>query len=78
MPTWGQILDELGLPDNRTSQGAPDFDRVRRKYLAALHGVTGRAVILYASAWTEVRAAPPQTIQVALGDVQGFMERKVL
>lgn len=74
MPTWGQIGSELGLPDNRTPQGGPDFDKVRRKYLAELHRITGRATILYSTSWTEVRPALPQAIQLALGDVQGFME----
>ena len=73
MPTWGQILHEL----NDTAQsrnGAPDFDGVRRKYLSALSQLTGRATILYATAWLESRPIFPADVQVHLSDVQGFMQ----
>ena len=72
MPTWGEILNEL----NRTtrSDGRPDHDRVRRQYLDGMHRLTGRAVILYATAWLESRAIPPADVQVGLADVQGLME----
>lgn len=73
MPTWGQILAEFQLPENRTPADKPDFDKVRRKYLAQLHKVTGRAVILYASAFTE-KQLPPEAISITLRDQQGFME----
>ena len=72
MPTWGEILAEL----NRTGTpaGPPDFDAVRRKYLRQLNELTGRAVILYASAWMESGKHEPSELQVGLPDVQGFME----
>ena len=47
MPIWSEILAEL------TSRQPPDFDGVRRKYVAELHGHTGRNVILYASGWLQ-------------------------
>ncbi len=68
MPTWGEILTEL------SQTNPPDFDGVRRKYLRQLHAVTGRAVILYASAWFESRPIPPADLQVSNTDVGGFME----
>ncbi|MHB8577817.1 MAG: SDH family Clp fold serine proteinase [Dehalococcoidia bacterium] len=74
MPTWGEILTELQRSENRTAGGGIDFDRVRRKYLARLHSQTGRAVILYATAFTEPNSTSPAILQVGLGDVQGFME----
>lgn len=72
MPTWGEILSEL----NRTvtPAGTPDFDAVRRGYLRRLNELTGRAAILYASAWMESRQQDPSELQVGLPDVQGLME----
>ena len=72
MPTWGEILNELNLsaaPGDR-----PDFDGVRRRYLERLNQLTGRAVIVYATAWFESRPIPPAELQIGLTDVQGFME----
>jgi len=31
MPTWGELLVELG--QNKLPNGMPDFDGIRRKYL---------------------------------------------
>ena len=72
MPTWGQILNELN--QTTTVQGGIDYDSVRRKYLAALHRQTGRAVILYSTAFLESRAIPPLDLPISLFDVQGLME----
>ena len=72
MPTWGEILNEL---TNSASSGrGPDFDGIRRGYLAKLHGLTGRAVILYSSAWLEGREVRPDAISITLQDMAGFME----
>lgn len=73
MPTWGEILKELNRSKAPDGQG-PDFDGIRRKYLTALHALTGRAVILYATAYTESRSIPPAELQIGPGDVMGFME----
>lgn len=73
MPTWGEILKELN--SSKSPQGTgPDFDGVRRKYLKALHDLTGRAVILYSTAFLESRPIPPAEIQIGLQDMAGFME----
>lgn len=73
MPTWGQILEELKTTQSPQGQG-PDFDGVRRKYLRLLHERTGRAVLLYSTAWLESRPLPPVDIQISLQDLHGFME----
>ena len=75
MPTWGEILRELNRSQSPGASG-PDFDGVRRGYLRALSEVTGRAVILYSTAWMDTRPVPvqPADLQIGLGDVQGFME----
>lgn len=72
MPTWGAILNEL----NRTTKptGVPDFDGVRRKYLRQLNELTGRGVILYATAWFEPRPISPSGLSIGLPDMQGLME----
>lgn len=76
MPTWGQILAELKQTAARPErQGLPDHDGVRRKYLARLSEQTGRATIIYYTAFTESREGiPPLDLQIHLGDVQAFME----
>ena len=73
MPTWGNILKELS-DSHAPSGGGPDFDGVRRRYLAKVHALTGRAVILYSSAWLETRDIPPSAISISLQDMIGFME----
>lgn len=73
MPSWGEILRELNQSQAPSGIG-PDFDAVRRRYLQALHNVTGRAIILYSSAFLESRPIPPADIQIGLADMQGFME----
>ena len=73
MPTWSGILHEL--QNTRTPSGQPDFDGVRRKYLASLHAHTGRSVILYATKWTQVATnVDPDTISINDEDLQGLME----
>jgi hypothetical protein len=71
--TWGEILKELSRTQNPQGTG-PDFDVVRRKYLAELSHLTGRATILYASSYLEPRPAAPLSLQINLADMQGFME----
>ncbi len=73
MPTWGEILKEINRSKDPQGTG-PDFDGVRRKYLAELHKRTGRAAVLYATAFLESRNISPLDLQVNLADLQGFME----
>ena len=73
MPSWGGILKEL--LQSRKPNGQLDYDLVRRKYLAAHHQYTKRAVFLYATKWTDVDPeVPPEAISIADADMQGFME----
>lgn len=72
MPTWGEILTEIN--ESASVNGTPDFDGVRRRYLTEMNRLTGRAVILYATAWFESRPIPPAELQIGLPDIQGFME----
>jgi ATP-dependent protease ClpP protease subunit len=70
VPTWGEILLEV-QESARQRQGNPDFDGIRRKYLAQLHQHTNRDVILYSSDWLGGSQGP---VSITLEDMQGMME----
>jgi Serine dehydrogenase proteinase len=86
MPTWGELLQELAkLQGNAAQQaqalgpptpGTPSpHDILRRKYLKRLSERTGRATIVYATAWQENKPnVTSADVSVHIGDVQGFME----
>lgn len=83
MPTWGKILQEIGEAKRHLEgqagplrpDGPSPHDVVRRKYLADLHAYTGRAVIVYASAYLENKdGVGADALSIGLGDQQGFME----
>jgi len=42
--------------------------------LREFHQLTGRAVILYSTAYLESRSIPPADLQISLADIQGLME----
>ena len=72
MPLWSDILAEL---KQSAPQGSPpDFDGVRRRYLAALHRHTDRNVVLYASGWLQRDDAPPARISITDEDIHALME----
>lgn len=71
MPTWGEILVELSDPQNRLPNGVPDFDKVRRKYVAQLQALTRRPTIIYYTDWFG-KDGPAASI--TLEDMQGLME----
>ncbi len=71
MPGWGEILAELQATAQQNNN-RPDFDLVRRKYVAALHQKTQRPVILYYTDWLSGRGGSDTTI--SLLDMQGMME----
>lgn len=73
MPTWGEILAELqqSAQSNPQAPGRPDFDAVRRKYLTQLHGLTGRATIIYATDWLSGGGAQSS---ITLEDMVAMME----
>ena len=68
MPTWSQILSEL------QRKQPPDYDAVRRKYLAQLHKHSERDVILYGSGWLQKNDAQPASISIGDEDMQALME----
>jgi hypothetical protein len=86
MPTWGELLQELARFQQSAAQqverlgppppGTPSpHDLLRRKYLKKLSERTGRATIVYATAWQESKEnVTSADVGVKLGDVQGFME----
>ncbi len=71
MTTWSE---QLAIFSKQISeQGKPDWDGLRREYLAKLSRKTGRDVILYATKWT-VPGSDPQDVSIVEEDIQGFME----
>lgn len=72
MPIWSEILTEL----QRSAQtnGVPDCDAIRRKYLHGLHQHTTRSVVLYAAGWLQKSEAPPAGVSINDEDVHGLME----
>lgn len=69
MPIWSEILAELAAGGR---QSAPDFDKVRRKYLTLLHRHTKRNVILYASGWLQKPGS--DSVSIDDEDIQAMME----
>lgn len=65
MPNWNEILNEI-------KDGGSIYDVVRRKYLAALHELTGRNVIIYYSGWLQ-GADSRGNYAINDGDKIGFM-----
>jgi len=86
VPTWGEQLHELGelqrQAQARAAQEGPPapgsaspFDSLRRRHLKALSERTGRATIVYATAWLEDREGlSAEVLSIGLGDKGGFME----
>lgn len=70
MPSWGEILGELAA-SAQARGGNPDFDSVRRKYLAQLHARTKRDTIIYYTDW--LGGGTPASA-ISLEDMQGMME----
>lgn len=71
MPTWGEILVEIGA--SAVPGGQPDLDGVRRKYLLQLHELTGRNTVVYAADWMAPGSGGAIT-SILLQDMQGLME----
>ncbi len=63
MPYWDEVLELLATTADE--EGVPDFDRVRRLFLNILSETTGRATILYASAWVQ---KPAYANQASISD----------
>jgi Serine dehydrogenase proteinase len=78
MPSWGEIGREIAsLNPSQVPAGASPFDVVRRKYLAQMHGLTGRSTIVYATKWTMPSVGAvvhPDMLSITANDIHGFME----
>ena len=73
MPTWSGILEEL--KQSQVKGQPPQFDAVRRKYIASVFKHTGREVILYATKWTQHDPnVSPDVVSIVDEDLQGIME----
>lgn len=69
MPNWNELLNEI-------RNAGSTHDVVRRKYLQALHELTGRNVIVYYSGWLQKQSQPghsPANFQLTDEDKTGFM-----
>ena len=64
MPNWNELLDDIRAAGSM-------HDVVRRRYLANLHSITGRNVIIYYSGWLQKRGVPGSEINDE--DKNGFM-----
>ncbi|HEY3324230.1 MAG TPA: S49 family peptidase [Planctomycetota bacterium] len=64
MPNWDQVLEEV-------RRMGSTYDVLRRKYLAQLHALTGRNVIIYYSGWLQKPGLP--FAGIADDDKNGFM-----
>ncbi len=71
MPSWSELLTEINA-SAAANNGRPDFDAIRRGYLADLFSHTGRNVILYATRFTS-QDAPPALLSIVDDDMTGLM-----
>lgn len=65
MPNWSDILREI------RSEEVNPLDKVRKKYIQAMHQLTGRNVITYYSGFLDIKTNPDVSIND--NDVSGFM-----
>ena len=74
MPSWGAVSQEIVALQKSDPERA--LDLVRRKYIASQHVHSKRAIILYATKWTQpsIGGTPPDMISISEEDVQGLME----
>ena len=64
MPNWNELLNDIRAAGSM-------YDVVRRRYLASLHSITGRNVIIYYSGWLQKQGIPGSEINDE--DKNGFM-----
>ncbi len=64
MPSWNELLNEI-----QNAEGP--YDAILRRYLAKLHKVTGRNVIVYSSGWLQKGMMPG--VEINDDDKNGFM-----
>lgn len=71
MPSWGVILRDI---NDLIKRDPAALDLVRRRFIASQYAHSKRALILYATKWSQSADVPPEMVSVSDGDVQGFME----
>lgn len=72
MPTWSDILREVNaVPQAERPQ---KIQTVRRQYLNQYKQLTGREVIVYATAFTQQRGDNPGQLSINDEDIHGLME----
>jgi ATP-dependent protease ClpP protease subunit len=72
MPTWGEVLGEITSHVKAGEPNGPDL--VRRKYTIELYKHRKRAVILYATKWTQSGGpVPPDMLSITDEDLQALM-----
>lgn len=74
MPTWGTILREFQQSAAERAPNGADSDGIRLKYINQLRGVSGRAVIVYASGWLSGKTGVALDYSVVGSDVHALME----
>lgn len=81
MPTWGELSREIVeirkqvAAHGGVQEGDPiPSDLLRRKYLARLSSLTGRATIIYYSGFQQHPEAPQFHLSLSPADMSGFME----
>ena len=74
MPGWQEILAEVNRSGQQRGPLGPDLDGIRQRYLAELSGISGRAVIIYASAWLQKPADANVRFAVEGDDIHGLIE----
>lgn len=70
MPTWGEILTEIGT-EWTAPDGTVDLDGMRRKYVVRLHEHTKRNVVVYYTDWM---GSGSGDVSIVLPDLHGLME----
>lgn len=70
MPTWGELLAEIGSTWTQ-ADGSIDLDGMRRKYVLDLYELTGRNVVVYSTKWMQ---AGTSDTSIVLDDIHGLME----
>jgi hypothetical protein len=76
--TWNRLLDEITSLEIRERQnpaapGQPNaFDKFRRTKIASVEKITGRPLVIYASACTSAKAVPGQLLMIDFTDKVGF------
>jgi hypothetical protein len=72
--TWGEVLREINETAQQRGPLGPDFDGVRLRYIEAVHALSGRAVIVYASGWLSAGGFGDAALTVEADDVHALME----